>query len=153
MSPINACETPQRRGASLVFVTALFVACAWTVDLAAGETRGQVVEVSGHSARIKLATTDGVKVGDRVEIVEVLAEIGDEAQVASGAVTKVEAGSVWMSIGEASGKVAAGQQARVVPRPRPRTASRVVSQPVSPPEPQPVSQPVKQSVSQRTSEE
>src|SRR5580692_2238170 len=111
MSPIDACETPKQRGPSLVFVAALFVACAWTVGLAAGETRGQVVEVSGQSARIKLATTDGVKAGDRAESVEVLADVQEEAHVAAGVVTKVEAGSVWISIREASGKVAAGQQA------------------------------------------
>ena len=59
----------------------------WLPDrpLAAGEITGKVAAVTGKTATITTDEQAGVKVGDRVEIFEILAEIQEEASVATGA--------------------------------------------------------------------
>src|SRR6185503_2757749 len=66
----------------------------------AQEIPGKVVEVNGSVARVTLDPGAAVSVGDRVKIVCVLPEIGDEASVGTGQIVKVEPGVALATITE-----------------------------------------------------
>jgi TPR repeat protein len=100
------------RSCSVLFsLAALLGAIAFVGKLPAAEIKGRVVEVSSNVVKIELPKTAGVRVGDAVEIVEFLAEIQDQAHVATGTVSAVRSDSVLVKIGNASARVAVGQQA------------------------------------------
>jgi TPR repeat protein len=108
-------KRPRRWIAGRLLATVILLAASFGCGPEAAEQiKGRVAEVSGLNAKILLSTTDGVSLNDAVEITEYLADIQEEAHVASAVVSKIQAGSIWVTVGRASGKVAAGQQARVV---------------------------------------
>ena len=82
-------------------------------QVAAREIKGTVAAVNGKTAKINTKAAGSAKVGDRVEIFEILPEIQDVASVATGRVSQLSAGAVWATIERATGTVTAGQRARI----------------------------------------
>jgi TPR repeat protein len=82
--------------------------------LLAAEVRGKVVHVSGKEATIEVSPRAAVNVGNRVELFVILPDIGEEAHVAAGRVTKSGTGQVVATLDEATSQLAVGHEARIL---------------------------------------
>ena len=107
-----------RAGRALVtcLLAAVSTFAAWLParSLLAREIKGKVAEVTGSTAKIATDSAGTVKVGDRVEIFEILPDIQEEAGVATGRVTQSIGGTVTVTLDPTSGAVAPGQHARIL---------------------------------------
>src|SRR5580700_761342 len=111
----NRLDRAARSRNAMFSLAALLGGIVLAGKLPAAEMKGRVVEVSGNVVKIELPTTEGVRVGDTVEIVEFLAEIQEEAHVAAGTVSEVRSDGVLVKIANSSAKVSVGQHARFAP--------------------------------------
>ncbi len=128
----NRLDRAARTRSAMFSLAALLGGIVLAGKLPAAERKGRVAEVSGNVVKIEVPKTDGVRVGDTVEIVEFLAEIQEEAHVAGGTVSEVRSTSVLVKIGDSPAKVSVGQQALFAAARKPAIKSGIKSVPVSP---------------------
>ena len=95
---------------------ALFVLAVlpWAGQLAAAEIQGKVTKVSGSTITVTLSSEELPNPGDKVEVFMEIPGLGDKAMVARATVTSVAGEQVVATIDRATGRVAAGQEVKIL---------------------------------------
>src|SRR3990172_5662963 len=95
---------------------ALFVLAVlpWAGQLAAAEIQGNVTKVSGSTITVTLSSEELPNPGDKVEVFMEIPGLGDKAMVARATVTSVAGEQVVATIDRATGRVAAGQEVKIL---------------------------------------